>query len=86
MTDLERHAGCRAREPWEVYIGQDYPAVMTPLSCSILGCEIVPADVDRRDGFVASLASQEVQKKLYDGTMAEMGKYVAVPSYLAAKA
>jgi len=59
---------------------------MTPFSCSFPGCEIVPADVDRRDGFIASLAGQEVQKKLYNETMVEMGKYVAVPSYLAAKA
>jgi hypothetical protein len=86
VADLERDAGCRAREPRGVYIGQDYPAVMTPFSCSFLGCEIVSAGVDRRDGFIASLAGQEVQKKLYNETMAEMGKYIAVPSYLAGKA
>lgn len=52
----------------------------------LLGCEIVPADVDRRDGFIASLSGLGVQKKLYNETMAEMGKYVTVPSYLAIKA
>ncbi len=59
---------------------------MNPFSCPFLGCEIVSADVDRRDGFITSVAGQEVQKKLYNETMAEMGNYVAVPSYLAAKA
>lgn len=43
-------------------------AVVTPFSCSFLGCENVPADVDKRDGFIASLAGQEAQKKLYDKT------------------
>lgn len=46
----------------------------------------MPADVDRRDGFIASPAGQEVQKKLYNETTGEMGKYLAVPSYLAVKA
>ncbi len=86
VADLKRDARCRAREPWGVYVRQDYPAVMNPFSCPFLGCEIVSADVDRRDGFITSVAGQEVQKKLYNETMAEMGNYVAVPSYLAAKA
>lgn len=48
--------------------------------------EIVKADLDRHDKFIESPTGQELEKKLYNETMAEMGKYIAVPSYLAGKA
>jgi hypothetical protein len=50
------------------------------------GAKFVAADLHRRDEFIGSPAGQEVGKKLYNETMAEMGKFVAVPSYLAGKA
>lgn len=40
----------------------------------------------RHDKFIVSPAGQELEKRLYNETMAEMGKFIAVPSYLARKA
>ena len=39
----------------------------------------------RHDRFIVSAAGQEIQKRLYNETMVEMGKYVGVPSSLGAK-
>ena len=40
----------------------------------------------RRAPFIESAAGQEVEKKLYSETIAEMRNYVDVPSYLLVKA
>jgi len=48
--------------------------------------KFVAAELHRRDEFIGSPTEQEVGKKLYNETMIEMSKSVAVPSYLASKA